>query len=241
MKRLFYRVVADNPETLFQEGQVLDKMPGYRIYTGKRNGTELKDLHIMQITGATTAYIRATDATLHAKPGSLDFMLNLRDEHLEQAGSGAGDKTQALGFNSKWLSFSLAKLQEDTVRINASMKSTPALSQEVSTGKDCFTGVELTPVQKSLSHTELNKRYSFSLASITFALVGIPLGITAQRRETSMGFVIGIATALAYMSFIILAEALGEKPGAMPHLLMWLPNVLFLGIGAWMFRKLSRK
>ena len=50
-----------------------------------------------------------------------------------------------------------------------------------------------------------------------------------------------IATALAYMSFIILAEALGEKPGAMPHLLMWLPNVLFLGIGAWMFRKLSRK
>jgi lipopolysaccharide export system permease protein len=56
-----------------------------------------------------------------------------------------------------------------------------------------------------------------------------------------MGFVIGIATALAYMSFIILAEALGEKPGAMPHLLMWLPNVLFLGIGAWMFRKLSRK
>ncbi|MBK8036258.1 MAG: LptF/LptG family permease [Verrucomicrobiaceae bacterium] len=241
MKRLFYRVVADNPETLFQEGQVLDKMPGYRIYTGKRNGTELKDLHIMQINGPTTAYIRATDATLHAKPGSLDFMLNLRDEHLEQAGSGPSDKTQALGFNSKWLSFSLAKLQEDTVRINASMKSTPALSQEVSSGKDCFTGAELTPVQKSLSNTELNKRYSFSLASITFALVGIPLGITAQRRETSMGFVIGIATALAYMSFIILAEALGEKPGAMPHLLMWLPNVLFLGIGAWMFRKLSRK
>ena len=43
------------------------------------------------------------------------------------------------------------------------------------------------------------------------------------------------------MSFIIRAGALGEKPGAMPHLIMWLPNVLVLGLGGWMFRKLSRK
>jgi lipopolysaccharide export system permease protein len=43
------------------------------------------------------------------------------------------------------------------------------------------------------------------------------------------------------MSFIILAEALGDKPGAMPHLIMWAPNALFLGLGGWMFHKLSRK
>ena len=241
MKRLFYRVVADNPETLFQEGQVLDKMPGYRIYTGKRDGTELKDLHIMQINGTATSYIRAKEATLFSKPGSLDFLLNLREEHLEHFPGQPGGGIQAMHFGTKSLSFSLAKLQEDTVRINASMKTTASLTDEVRTGKNCFTGTELTPVEKSLSNTELNKRYSFSLASITFALVGIPLGVTAQRRETSMGFVIGIATALVYMSFIILAEALGEKPGTMPHLIMWVPNFLFLGLGAWMFRKLSRK
>ena len=66
-------------------------------------------------------------------------------------------------------------------------------------------------------------------------------GTTYNIAITGSSNLAGIATALAYMSFIILAEALGEKPGAMPHLLMWLPNVLFLGIGAWMFRKLSRK
>ncbi|MBV9126889.1 MAG: LptF/LptG family permease, partial [Verrucomicrobia bacterium] len=36
--------------------------------------------------------------------------------------------------------------------------------------------------------TEHNKRFSYSLACLTFALIGIPLGITAHRQETSVGF-----------------------------------------------------
>jgi lipopolysaccharide export system permease protein len=89
--------------------------------------------------------------------------------------------------------------------------------------------------------TEVSKRYSFSLACITFALIGIPLGITAQRRETTAGFVLSLVTALAYYFFILLADMFNEKPSVYPHLLMWLPNILFLGIGGWMFLKLSRK
>ncbi|MBL9130320.1 MAG: LptF/LptG family permease, partial [Verrucomicrobiaceae bacterium] len=229
-------------ETLFQEGQVLDKMPGLRIYTGKRAGKEMSDLHIMMLEGTTaSSYIRAKSATLHAEPGSTELLLHLHDDTYEQAPKSAGAKVGAGSFGSKWLSFSLAKLQEDTVRVNASMKTTAALAQEVSSWKDSMNGAALTEVQRSLSFTELSKRFSFSLASITFALVGIPLGVTAQRRETAMGFVIGLGTALVYMSFIIMGDAMNDKPGAMPHLIMWVPNVLFLGIGAWLFRKLSRK
>lgn len=242
MKRLFYRVVADNPETLFQEGQVLDKMPGLRIYTGKRHGKEMSDLHIMMLDGtAATSYIRAKSATLHAEPGSTELLLHLHDETYEQAPKASETKASAGSFGTKWLTFSLAKLQQDTVRVNASMKSTPALYDEVRTWKDSLSGEALTPVQRSLSFTELSKRFSFSMACITFALVGIPLGVTAQRRDTSSGFALSMATATAYMIFIILAETLGEKPGAMAHLIMWAPNVLFLGMGTWLFRKLCKK
>jgi lipopolysaccharide export system permease protein len=225
MKRLFYRVVADNPETLFQEGQVLDKMPGLRIYTGKRDGKEMSDLHIMMLDGtAATSYIRAKKATLHAEPGSTELLLHLHDETYEQAPKANEAKASAGSFGT-----------------NASMKSTPALYNEVRTWKDSISGEALTPVQRSLSFTELSKRFSFSMACITFALVGIPLGVTAQRRDTSSGFALSMATATAYMIFIILAETLGEKPGAMAHLIMWAPNVLFLGMGTWLFRKLCKK
>ena len=247
MKRLFYQVAVKNPETLFQEGQVLERVPGYRIYTGKRDNKDLKDLHIIKLeaNGNAASYIRAEGGTIQTVDGKLDFTMMLRNvgiEHLpSQAVGGQAAVPKPLSLAEFPLEFPLSDMQKDAVRVNASMKSTSALAEEVRTWKDTFTGEQLTDVTRSLSLTELSKRYSFSLACFTFALVGIPLGVTAQRRETSSGFALSLATATVYLVFIILADTLNDKPAAMPHLIMWVPNVLFLGIGGWLFYKLSRK
>ncbi|MGI8436344.1 MAG: LptF/LptG family permease, partial [Chthoniobacterales bacterium] len=94
---------------------------------------------------------------------------------------------------------------------------------------------------QSASRTELNKRFAFPFSCLAFALIGVPLGVTAHRRETSMGFLISIIVAFAYFVFTILADTLRSNPHAHPELLVWLPNVLFLGLGAWMFRRLARQ
>ena len=95
--------------------------------------------------------------------------------------------------------------------------------------------------KRSALRTEIHKRYSFSLACMTFGLIGIPLGITAQRRETSIGFALSLMVACGYFTFIIFADSFRDKPEAYPHLLMWLPNVVFMALGLWMFRRLSSK
>jgi len=246
MKRLFYEVAVQNPETLFQEGQVLERVPGYRIYTGKRDEKTLTDLHIIKLeNGANAAsYIRAKSGQIETVAGKLDFTMRLKDvtiEHVPAAESDAAAVPKPLSLAEFPIEFPLSSMQKDAVRVNASMKSTSALAEEVRSWKDTFTGEALTPVTRSLSLTELNKRYSFSLACFTFALVGIPLGVTAQRRETSSGFALSLATATAYLIFIILADTLNDKPAAMPHLIMWVPNVIFLSMGGWLFYKLSRK
>lgn len=262
MKRLFYDVAIKNPETLFQDGQVLDRMPGYRIYTSKRDGKDLTDLHIIQITGRDVdSYIHAKSAVIETQKDKLDFTMLLKGvniEILKGKDNGLPPQAQAAdaaatpkdkgwtpprppAFKVLPIQFPLSEMQKEVVRVNASMKSSSALADEVSTWKDSMTGEALTPVQRSLSLTELSKRYSFSMACFTFALVGIPLGVTAQRRETSSGFALSLATATVYLVFIILADTLNDKPAAMPHLIMWVPNVLFLGLGGWLFYKLSRK
>ena len=76
--------------------------------------------------------------------------------------------------------------------------------------------------------TELNKRFSFSFACVTFALVGIPLGITAQRQETSAGFALSLLVALSYFLIIIVVNAFRDKAHVHPELLIWLPNAIFL-------------
>jgi len=248
MKRLFYQVAVKNPETLFQEGQVLERVPGYRIYTGKRDNKTLLDLHIIKLDNNATAgsYIHARRGLIETVPGKLDFTMLLKDVSIETMPNKLGDTThpmmpKPLGMAEFPIEFPLSSMQKDAVRINASMKTTSALAEEVNTWKDTVTGEQLTDVTRSLSRTELNKRYSFSLACFTFALVGIPLGVTAQRRETSSGFALSLITATVYIVFIILADTLNDKPGAMPHLIMWVPNVIFLSIGGWLFYKLSRK
>jgi len=44
-----------------------------------------------------------------------------------------------------------------------------------------------------------------------------------------------------YFLFIIVADTLRANPKLHPELLVWLPNVLFLGLGWWLFRRLSRQ
>ena len=101
-------------------------------------------------------------------------------------------------------------------------------------------GVELERSQRNTFRAELSKRFSFSLACITFCLVGIPLGVTAQRRETAAGFVISLVLASCYFLFIIVGDTFNTQK-VLPHVLIWLPNVLFLGLGIRMFRRLNRK
>lgn len=247
MKRLFYDVATENPITLFQEGRVLDKMPGFRIYTGKqKKGTnELENLQLIQLEGNTEKqFIRAKTAKLVRTPGKLDFDLELHDATLEQvivAPEGHVEKVNSAQLGETAITFPLSDLKGKTERINASMKDTSDLWKEVKTGMDSTTNEVLNKKQRSVSLTELNKRYSFSLACLTFALVGIPLGITAQRRETTIGFVLSLVTAVVYLVFIFFADGQNDKPSIYPHLLMWLPNLVFLSIGGTLFYKLSRK
>lgn len=89
--------------------------------------------------------------------------------------------------------------------------------------------------------TELTKRYSVSLACLAFCFVGIPLGVTAQRRETSIGFALSLGVAIAYFLFIFLGETFGEEESYLPHLLMWTPSVLFILLGGFLFHRLNNR
>ena len=87
----------------------------------------------------------------------------------------------------------------------------------------------------------MSKRFSFSLASFAFALIGVPLAITAHRKETSVGFMLSLGVAFTYFLLILIADTLKHNPKVHPELLIWAPNVIFIGLGAWLFLRLSRK
>jgi lipopolysaccharide export LptBFGC system permease protein LptF len=95
--------------------------------------------------------------------------------------------------------------------------------------------------ERSASRTELNKRFSFPFACVAFAIIGVPLGVTSHRRETSAGFAMGLVVATTYFLFVIIGDTLRANPHAHPELLVWFPNVLFIVLGIVLFRRLARQ
>jgi len=95
--------------------------------------------------------------------------------------------------------------------------------------------------ERSASRTELNKRFSAPFSCLAFALVGVPLGITAHRRETTIGFLMALVIGFSYFVFWIVADTLRNNPKVHPELLVWFPNVLFIALGAILFYRLSKR
>jgi len=82
--------------------------------------------------------------------------------------------------------------------------------------------------------TEINYRYSYALASIAFAVIGIPLGIRAHRSEKTIGFLICIALIAVHYALSIAVQAFDEVYLIRPDILIWIPDLLFIGAG-WYF------
>ena len=89
--------------------------------------------------------------------------------------------------------------------------------------------------------TEVSKRFSNAMAVITFVLVGIPLAITAQRRETSIGILMSLVVASTYFIFIIITDNVKNNPRLHPEILIWLPNILYLTLGTVLFVRLAKR
>jgi lipopolysaccharide export system permease protein len=89
--------------------------------------------------------------------------------------------------------------------------------------------------------TEVSKRFSNAMAVFTFVLVGIPLAITAQRRETSVGIALSLVVAFSYFIIIVVTDNVKHKPNLHPEFLIWLPNLVYLTLGSALFIRMARR
>lgn len=85
--------------------------------------------------------------------------------------------------------------------------------------------------------TEGVQRASFACACIVFSLIGVPLAITARRRDTSTGFAIGILVAAVYFVALVFCETTRKSGGITPYIVLWVPNLLGLAFAIWQHAK----
>ena len=239
LRSTILNMASRNPMALFGSDQVIDQFPGRRIYVGKKEGNQLENIVVFE-TNEQFMPMRVTHArrgTLEADLPNQRLLLDLYEARYQQRDENDPTDLHRMrdGINmvEGTLPISLQELYErEKRRLSRSAMSLEQLLEQLRSGEQ---------KDQSASRTELNKRFSFPFSCLAFSLIAVPLGITAHRRETSMGFLLSLVVAFSYFLFIIMADTLRETPSWHPELLVWFPNLLFLGIGVWMFRRVARQ
>jgi LPS export ABC transporter permease LptF len=251
MKDALYNIATSNPLAMFGSDKVIDAFPGHKIYIEHNEGAQLFNLLVYEISEGfdPMRVVFARRGLLETDAEKKQLLLHIYDGRLEQRDAASPEDLNKLihgvVVQESTLPISLAKLYEKNQKKRGMSAMTTAELLERAEAGPVAGEKELTPrkkaAKKAAALTEVNKRFSFSFASFAFALIGVPLAITAHRKETSIGFLLSLVVAFVYFFFIIIADTLRDKPKAHPELLVWLPNVLFISIGAWLFYRLSRR
>jgi LPS export ABC transporter permease LptF len=239
LRSTIYDLATRNPMALFDSDQVIDQFPGRKIYVGKKEGNKLENIIVFEMN-ENALPIRVTYAHTGRLEADLDNKRILM--HLYEARYQQRDEKDPLdlrkirdGINMAegTLPISLEELYEkEKKRPSRSALSIEQLLDQLKSESSR---------ERSASRTEINKRFSFPFSCLAFALIGVPLGVTAHRRETSIGFAVGLIVAVAYFLFVIIGDTLRSNPNLHPELLVWFPNALFLVLGAFLFRRLARQ
>ena len=239
LRSTIFDLATRNPMALFGSDQVIDQFPGRKIYVGKKEGNKLdniivfemnKDAVPMRVTYARTGMLEADLPNKQILMHLYNARYQQRDE---KDPSDLRKMRDGINMAEGTLPIGLEELYEkEKKQPSRSALSLEQLLDQLRRGDKR---------ERSASRTEINKRFAFPFSCLAFALIAVPLGVTAHRRETSIGFAMGLMVAIAYFLFVIVADTLRGNPKLHPELLVWFPNVLFLVLGAFLFRRLSKQ
>lgn len=248
MKEALYNIATSNPLAMFGSDRVIDAFPGRKIYVQENHGPELGNLLVYEMNeeNQLMKVIFAHRGLLETDREKKELLLHIFDATYEQRDDDDVDNLlkikQGITMQESTLPISLEELRDKKKGHGLGGMTSAELVRRLDEEKKQSHMTEKERIEEmSAARTEVNKRYSFSLASFAFALIGVPLAITAHRKETSIGFLLSLGVAVTYFFFIIIANAVRENPRWHPELLMWVPNILCLGFGTWLFVRMARR
>ena len=228
--------------SILEPGRVIDDFPKVKLYFDRKEGNWLYDLVVLDYSNPEFDRMITADKALVTQSGSdVNFELYhmtvdpVDEKHRTMARANRfvytmKDVIRNSEYTKRPKDFRffemLAKIRE--LRRN-SENETQFAHIDLNTVKDERVRKYIMNLRNeairelSVHKVELNKRFVFAMASLCFVLIGIPLGIRSQRKESTVGMAISLAVSLGYYVVVILMLSCEEIYAIRPEILIWIP------------------
>ena len=229
----------EDPLALLSEGTFVDDFPGVKIYCGKKDGHRIEDLIFIKFGDDVAEFeLKAKVGIADYDPTNRVLNIDLQQVRISEFDTDTGVATRTLSADSYPLQLNLDSIlsRKGAVRKKPSDMGFLELLLAIRNIRQVFPDIleeNVGPMRAKMA-VDATRRMALALACFSFAILGIPLGIQSSRRESSVGIGLALIVFFLFYLFIIVADALVDKPEWRSDLLPWIPVLGAQLAGAWL-------
>ena len=221
---------------LLEEGRFIQDFSGFILFIGKKKNNEIFNVRIYDLRNRKfKREIQAKSGVISTDPVTKDVLMELYGVRINRF----SEDSPWPVFCEKWplkignpLGSSKYKERQDDLTFSgliAGMKNMSLYYPNLSSPDQ--------ERQKMSFAVELNKRIVLSISCFAFVLLGVPLGVTAQRKESSIGVGISLLLVFNFYLFVIVAESIANRPEFRPDLIIWMPVIIAVTLGSFLIER----
>jgi lipopolysaccharide export system permease protein len=235
--------VRQNPLSMIVEKTFIRNFPGYVVYVGEKKGGDLKDVWLWRLDESkrVTEFIRAKSGRIgyddNANTMNVVLVDTFSDRRNPKSPEDFKNTDAQVSMGEVAVALPLGDIfgQSSVYRKAGLLTLDELLVRRRELEKD-----NASPIERMKVSVALNEKAAGSLMILAFTLLAIPLGIKVSRRETMANLGVALLLALGYYFLNVMVGWLDRSPALRPDLWVWVPPVLFIGLGVWMFRRVER-
>ena len=250
-RRLLLGSAKDNPASVIVPGKLNRQFPGMVIRAAERDGEVLRDFWLWSVDdrGRLTQTVHAREARLAPGVNSAGegiLRVNLTDARLEKRQP--GDETFAspssfIQARTTSLEFAASGIFKDGENFQRKLRwlTTSELLDAMDKGWQVAPNATRKEKEQGqmLATTQLMSHLASAFSVFSLAFLAVPLAVRVGRSETFVNAAIALGVALSYYLLTSMA-AYVKDPDLRPDLLIWLPNVVVVGLAWTLLRRASR-
>jgi lipopolysaccharide export system permease protein len=224
-----------NPTAAFEEGVFIDTFPRYIlfIYHVDQKKNRMSNVRIYEPQGEDkpTRTIVAKAGEFISIPDKNIVKLKLIDGTSDEPDPENPTNFYKLNFRTYFMNLDMGQMQDKVVEKKYKEMTIRELKAEAR--KLRKEGISPAPLI-----TKIHEKLALAFSCFVFMLLGSSLGIITRRREKSINIGIAVLIIICYYPLLIGSEALAIEGHLPAGLALWIPNIIFAGIGVYLTHKL---